>query len=371
MIGPEESPMQHWWKQFRDYALAIMSIYFDRIKSSAKSIYCFDPYLLGNTCKGETVNELIQDLLKRQEGHAIASFIVLNNTGNPFSNFECGFAQANHVNEPRNLFQEWPVCYFRGSTEHTTAILSTVNRSQSDTKGMKRTPNDSMSTMTQQFTTKSPTSPHGTSVIDAQSWPFSEWKELVSHLTCGGVIGSAVTYKARNNAERSEQGSEDIPLTPSTSSTRTAFHTVRLSTLLYMVVAVNGTDGNWNLRRSREPSDIDITTFLEDIVMKLMISSFFNDSNVETAKQGAKQASKLPVKEVDGDMQSFLKSMKSSYGLRPQSPMVERLKSPYSPSGARSTSKLGRRSKMRPGTVDMNESATAFFLGSALIDRFP
>lgn len=371
MIGPEESPMQHWWKQFRDYALAIMSVYFDRIKSSAKSIYRFDPYKIESNSRRDTLNVLIQDFLKRQEGYAIAAFIVLNNTGSPLSNFEYGHVQTKPVNGPKNLIQEWPVCYYRGSTERTTGISSPVRLSQNDTKGIKRNPNDSMSTMTQKVAKKFPTSPNETSVIDVQSWPFSEWKELVSHLKDGGAMDSAVTYKSRNHADLSEQGSDDFPLTPSTSPTSTSFHTVHLSPLLYMVVAVNGTDGKWNLRRSREPSDIDIRNFLDDIVKKLRISFFFDDSNVETAKQGAKQVSKLPAKEVEGDMQSFLNSMKNSYGLRPQSPMVERLKSPYPPPGTRATSKLSRRSKMRAGAVDLSESAIAFFLGSALSDRFP
>jgi hypothetical protein len=109
---------------------------------------------------------------------------------------------------------------------------------------------------------------------------------------------------------------------------------------------------------------------LDTMAKQLRSSSFFDDENVEAAMQDAKQGSKLPVKELDGDMQVFLTTLKISYGLRSQSPMVGRLRSPYRSSGPPAVSKVGLRKKRRGAVpVDDSESAMAFFLGNDLLQH--
>lgn len=380
--------MQHWWKHFREVALSLMPIYFDQIRASARLLYGFDPYKLAP--KQDAKDVAIQDFLKRQEGYRTAVLVVLNNTG--ASNFEYGHGQPNKPSkDSKSVLQEWTVCYYRKTAE-STPLLSSRGLSSIKQLGRKvgttmsstdpvdvssiRRPEDDMAAK--------PTSNtgHPSSAVDAQSWPFTEWKELVSVLNDGGSMDSVVTYKPSDDMDHPNKVSLDFPPTTwsptssmeqpvtSTSPTNTTFHIISLSPRLWMVVAVNGIDGKGKWSRSRGLSDSDIRSFLDTMAKQLRISSFFDDENVEAAMQDAKQGSKLPVKELDGDMQVFLTTLKISYGLRSQSPMVGRLRSPYRSSGPPAVSKVGLRKKRRGAVpVDDSESAMAFFLGNDLLQH--
>ena len=336
MTCPEGSPTQKWWQHFREWALSIMPVYFDQIRSSARSLYGFDPYKMEGSRKHDAIDLIVQDFLKRQEGHATAVLIILNNTDNSLPNFEHGYTNQRYsVKEREDILRDWPVCYYRRTTEWTTGISSIVKLGRSDVNSNKRTPE---STFRRPLSNRkeivtAPSVPAGHPLVDAQSWPFTEWKELTSVLVDGGSRNAFVTYKSSNFSANQEDGLHDVP--PSTwpendngetppaasmSQNNTAFHSISLTPVLWMVVAVSGTDGKWNLRRSRGLSDADIRTFLEGTARKLRMSSFFDNRNVELAKQDSKQPLKLPVEELDGDLVPFLKSVKETYGLRPQSP---------------------------------------------------
>lgn len=377
---PDESPMQQWWKQFREGALSIMPIYFDRIRSSAQSLYGFDPFKLERTPKHDAIDVTIQEFLKRQEGHITAVFIVMNNTDLSCPNFEYGYVQRKSVQESNKALQEWPVCYYRRSMERASAIASLVNLGSSG----KRTPDNSPNSRGPLSSCKEDGKrlPTMTELarVDPYLWPFTEWKDLASVLQDGGSRETAVTYKSSNDSDDpdkspppttwSDTSNGELPVI-STSPTNTTFHIISLSPLLSFVVAVHGPHGKWNLRRSRGSSDAEIRNFLDGTVNKLRIRSFLDNRHVMTARQEAKQKSKLPFDELNGDMQGFLKSLKDSYGLRTQTPRVERLTSPYRKSDSRNPAPVAKRKTKRAAADNLESSAMAFFLGSELHHRLP
>ena len=218
------------------------------------------------------------------------------------------------------------------------------------------------------------------------SWPYTEWKMLVelvkdefSSSSKNGGFSSvqAVTYRQPEPKEKNKQCTSveleqsslvllPPPPPPPKPTTDSSFHLVRLSDYITMVVIVKcEDDGKWHLRRTRGHSDEEIRVFLNEMALKLKVSILFD--SVETVKKTALASQQPPGHDLvnvwqhwdKANTHGFLRELKRSFQLRPQSPYMESLSRHGLNTPTRLTSKKKR-------DVSYSESAAAFFLGPEL-----
>jgi hypothetical protein len=220
------------------------------------------------------------------------------------------------------------------------------------------------------------------------SWPHTEWSSLVELIKDnfaplrplqqdGSIsIREAVTCR-QPEPKAAEEGASliangydpppPVPPPPPPAPTSTcSFHTIRLSDYLWMVAILKcEDDGKWHLRRARGHSDEEIRAFLNEMSLKLTVSSVFDKKNIDSAKKTPRDPQHaLPGNDLvrvwqgwdEMDMQGFLRELKKSFRLRPQSPYMERLRRGATP----------RSNRKRQRTVSHSDSAIAFFVGAGI-----
>jgi hypothetical protein len=220
------------------------------------------------------------------------------------------------------------------------------------------------------------------------SWPHTEWSSLVelikdnfapsSPLQQDGAIsiGETVTYRQPEPKAEEKNSSPiaqeydptpPVPSPPPPPTSTCSFHAVRLSEYLWMAVILKcEEDGKWHLRRSRGHNDEEIRAFLNEMSLKLTVSTLFDKATIDSAKKTPRDSQNtLPGKDLvrvwqgwdETDTQGFLRELKRSFQLRPQSPYAESLRRGGTP-------RLIRKRQQR--TVSHSDSAIAFFVGAGL-----
>lgn len=225
------------------------------------------------------------------------------------------------------------------------------------------------------------------------SWPHTEWPQLVELVredlapatAQDGGFGSvqAVTYRQPEPPPKEKKSASlalglppTVPAPPPKPSTSSSFHLVRLSEHITMLVIVKcEDDGKWHLRRTRGHTDEEIRVFLNEMALKLKVSILFDKDSVDAVKRRSRghsdtSSSKLqhtPEHDLvrawqqwdEANSQDFLRELKRSFQLRPQSPYMENLHR----RGSIITTPGGRRKRR---SLDYSESAMAFFVGTDL-----
>lgn len=178
------------------------------------------------------------------------------------------------------------------------------------------------------------------------------------------------------------------PPSPPTFRSKTSdsiFHTIRLNDFMWLVVIVKEEEeGKWHLRRARGSTDEEIRSFLNSMASKIRLSCLFGAESIANARVKVPQddeANVLPGHDLltlfkgsehldEANAKHFLKSLKESFGLRPQTPMTH---NPYrglfrSNSDKKRSNRSPRRGRLRKRRAYTHEeSAIAFFLGEDLI----
>jgi len=219
------------------------------------------------------------------------------------------------------------------------------------------------------------------------SWPYTEWSLLVELVKedlapasqdDGFSSVQAVTYRqpepskdaTKNVPEPLSLGlPPSIPAPPPKPATDSSFHLVRLSDYITIVAIVKcEDDGKWHLRRSRGHTDEEIRVFLNEMALKLKVSILFDRDSIKTVKKSSRHAEsqKSPEHDIvrvwqqwdEANTQGFLRELKKSFQLRPQSPYMENLCN-----RGMNTTPGGRRKKR---ALSYGESALAFFVGPEL-----
>jgi len=343
---------------------SMLPLYFDRVRASAKPIYGFDPSFLDSTSTVSVdLDAQIIDFLRKSEG-TMAVCIVLEDE------------------------DDWPCVYLRSSIEKLTRSTSSATNLSSRLLLGRSMEVESEKLPNEQYT-------------DKQSWPHSEWNELVTILRNEinpEELGPAMTFRAKEveTASNIDGGFFARPL----SNPASYFHVVALSEHLWMVAIVKGEDleGKWNLRMAqRQHSEEKCRNFLDKMAMKLKVANLFDNINqilfVESTKKPTLEGSKkvprmvgigfsgnsentsetLSIEELcsewnDSNTQKWLKSLKDKFGLRPQSPQAKPLRSPYQMSFGQPSSGKGRYRKRRMKTKStVEESAASWFLGAEML----
>jgi hypothetical protein len=355
------------------------------------------------------------DFLRKHEskgGPSMAICIVIDAVATSNLNFERGFvvqtkpsfesSSTTQQFTPKELERkEWQAVYMR-STVHYNAIASPMSRSPSPGSGsissiMRRSKGSSfrkshnsrqsigeddfarsfasiMRPSSQETTSSGMSScmnvmeyPPATGPV---SWPYAEWTvvvELIKEAPCQDDAVQAVTYRQPEPPKEnvvSAAPSLDLPPPPPKPATDSSFHLVRLSNVMTLVAIVKcEDDGKWHLRRTRGHSDEEIRVFLNEMALKLKVSILFDSiATVQKAFSDSNSSSKQLPDLVRAWQQGksnngFLRDLKRSFQLRPQSPFMENFRS----RGGVMTP--GRRKKR---AVSYGESAMAFFVGSDL-----
>jgi hypothetical protein len=322
--------------------------------------------------------------------------------------------------ESGNPLVLWPAVYLRSTTYLNSA---TASRSAGATHGsglLRKSGSSSSQSAWAADLRSSPRSKTGRKTTDqkwnvmeyapdtgkATSFPHSDWEVLMSLLqsdtsaanatltpTRTGRLSEetlAVTYRDDDeNQKLSPDSPEDsfrlvnvAVSEPSSSSPSappgppklpsSAFHVISVSEYLSLVVIVKGEeDSRWLRRRSALP-DEEIRSFLNDMAQKLRVSSQFTMTRlppVNKTPSGRLQVSEQATWD-DDQLQDFLSSLKESFGLRPNSPWQDGLRSynqfrkpQQSPNLSAAYDSRRRRQSKAPS---FGASATALFLGPDL-----
>eukprot|EP00546_Thalassionema_frauenfeldii_P007305 CAMPEP_0178908424 /NCGR_PEP_ID=MMETSP0786-20121207/7915_1 /TAXON_ID=186022 /ORGANISM="Thalassionema frauenfeldii, Strain CCMP 1798" /LENGTH=676 /DNA_ID=CAMNT_0020580325 /DNA_START=107 /DNA_END=2137 /DNA_ORIENTATION=+ len=347
----------------------VLPLYFDRICASAKPIYGFDPSLLhSNSTTSLDIDVQIVEFLRKNEG-TMAVCIVLEGE------------------------DDWPCMYLRSSIEKLTRSHSSATN-LSSRLGLGRTMDlESDKNPNQEYTDK---------FTDNKSWPLSEWNELVTILRNEinpEELGPAMTFRAKEVETESNMnvGFFARPLVNPASY----FHVVALSQQLWMVAIVKGEDleSKWNLRMAqRQHSEEECRIFLDKMAMNLKIANLFDNVNrilsvqskknqtPERIKKGARMgglrfsgnsensSSALSIEKLccewnEINTQKWLQSLKDEFGLRPHSPDITPLRSPYQMTFGQHppSSKRGYRKRRMNTKTTVEESAASWFLGDEIL----
>jgi hypothetical protein len=153
-----------------------------------------------------------------------------------------------------------------------------------------------------------------------------------------------------------------------------------------MVIVKEEDEGKWQLRRSRGHNDEEIRAFLDSLASKLRVSGLLSTDQISEARVMPKgkeastgydllslwKGSRHENSDDSKNAKEFLRSLRESFGLKPQSPLID---NPYrglfgsGSSRNASTRSSVRRSRQRRKrrALDHEESAIAFFLGEDMI----
>ena len=341
-----------------------MPLYFDGVKARSLPSYGFDPVRLGSPIMNVDYDSQVVDFVRKNDS-PIAVCIVLEDKSN----------------------DTWSTMYLRSSLDSLTR--SSTSGGSLSSRLMLGRRDEEVDDVPMQDPYK-----------NTQAWPHTEWDDLTTVLrneVNPEELGPAMTFRAK--------GEDSSPLTtPSAApdfmaraptAPESYYHVASLSntSCLWLVAIVKDDDaavdsGRWNLRIPRGANnnytEEDIRSFVDDMAFKLRVSNLvfktsFEQESRETSggsstgspSTDSKQKKPLSVEDLVSEWtepktQGCLRVIKSHFGLRPQSPMVEPLTSPYQlhfPTFGKERKLRGRKKRSK----NVEESAAAWFLGPELL----
>jgi hypothetical protein len=319
--------------------LSMLPLYFDRLRENASQMYGFDPSRLGSSCPITVdYDSQIVEFLRRSET-ALALCIVYGDISG----------------------DSWPATYLRSSISLTRSSSSAGSLS-SRFLGFR---DEDAYIISEDGSTSTP-GPYA-----SQSWPLTEWRELTTILrneVHPNEMGPAMTFRSKEEDQL------------------TIFHVSSLSKYLWFVAIAKSPPPETHtwIRMARAGnhacSEDDVRTFVDDMASKLRVSNIIekawteqkNKRNIfsdttDGAQMHTKSGRMLSAQELVSEWteprtQEYLRTLKRHFGLRPQSPMMEPLKSPYQTS-YHTHGKKGRCHHSKKKAA-IEESAAVWFLGS-------
>lgn len=343
---------------------SILPIYFDHLKARVSPLYGFDPSRLGSPNMNVDYDGQILDFLRKHEG-VMAVCIVLE--------------------DPTD--DSWPATYLRSSIDSLPRSSSSGNSLSSRLLlGRREEEVDEVSPL-EQYNSN-------------QGWPHTEWKDLTTILrneVNPEELGPAMTFRAKETEMETASAPSTSPdfLTRPPAAPASYFHVAALSSTscLWLVAIVKGDDAaaenrKWNLRISRgvnHHTEEDIRAFLDDMAAKLRVSNLMDNttfehqtnedpvnSNTATTLVDSKSKKSLSAQDLvlewtEPKTQDCLRTIKAQFGLRPQSPMVTPLRSPYQLNFQSYGSENRRLRGRKRRDKNIEESAAAWFLGPDLM----
>lgn len=349
------------------------------------------------------------DLLRRQEkvgGPPTSVFVILDARGASNMNFlKEAPKNEEEIEETTDPLKEWPPLYARSTQNlsHSIQRISATGKSSGSlsSRSLLWPGENSPSTSRKENKPSLDASKifeYPPDVGESQSWPYTDWRDLLGHLHLRYRFGddkagvselprlieetTAVTFRNDDDkyfeddiAVRADgafapaHAPSDLHLVTRNST----FHVVSLSEYMALVVAVKGEEGkSWHRRRSKL-SDEEICAFLDGMADKLRVSTLFTSEKIH-------QQSKSPTipdlpedtEWSDEDASNFLRHVKEKFGLRRASRFNDsnrsirrsqnmELKTPVMNMNPRL-----RRLRNRQTKPSMNDSAAALFLGPDL-----
>lgn len=343
---------------------SILPLYFDRLKTCALPSYGFDPVKLGSPIMNLDYDGQVLDFI-RKNGSPIAVCIVLEDKTNG----------------------TWPAIYLRSSLDSLTrSSTSAGSLSSKLLLGRRDEEVDDV--------------PIQNPYMNTQEWPHTEWDDLTTVLrneVNPEELGPAMTFRAKGEDSSPPTAASAAPdfLARTPAAPESYFHLASLSSTscLWLIAIVKDDDagadsGRWNLRIPRgahnNHTEEDIRSFVDDMAYKLRVSNLvykttfeheakeaFAGTNTGTPPTELKPKKPLSAEDLVSEWtepktQECLRVIKSHFGLRPQSPMVEPLKSPYQlnfPTFGKGRKVRGRKKRSK----NVEESAAAWFLGPELV----
>lgn len=342
---------------------SILPLYFDRLKTHALPSYGFDPAKLGSPIMNADYDGQVLDFLRKNDS-PIAVCIVFEDKAK----------------------DTWSAMYLRSSLDSLTR--SSTSAGSLSTRLLLGRRDEEVDDVQMQDPYK-----------NTQEWPHTEWDDLTTVLrneVNPEELGPAMTFRAKGVDESPPTTASTAPdfLARAPAAPESYFHVASLSSTscLWLVAIVKDDDaaadsGRWNLRIPRGGNNYteeDIRAFVDHMASKLRVSNLVykttfeqevretivNSSTgqppIDLKSKKTLSAEDLVSEWTEQKTQECLRTIKSHFGLRPQSPMVEPLKSPYQlqfPAFGNQRKLRGR--KRRSKHVD--ESAAAWFLGPELL----
>lgn len=360
-----KTKLHEWFTIALHQIQSLLPLYFDRLRAHAIPLYGFNPSRLGTSSVQTDYDAQIMNFLRRHEG-AMAISIVLEDQND----------------------DSWPAMYLRSSIDGLTRSSSSGGSLSSRLLlGRRDEEVDDISHLEQYNNTR--------------GWPHTEWKELVTILrneVNPEELGPAMTFRAKEVESASSPNSAPGFLARAPAAPTSYFHVVALSstTCVWLVAIVKddaaAESNKWNLRMSRaghHHSEDTVRAFMDEMAAKLRVSNLIinttceerdrDASTISTASAPSLAPTKLKrvlstddlvLEWTEPSTQQWLRTIKEQFGLRPQSPLVKPLKSPYRLNfrGLQGQDKRPRGRKRRGRNKTVEESAAAWFLGPELLE---
>jgi hypothetical protein len=342
---------------------SILPIYFDRLKTHALPSYGFDPAKLGRPIMNADYDGQVLDFIRKNDS-PIAVCIVFGD----------------------KTKDTWSAMYLRSSLDSLTRSSTSAGSLSSRLLLGRR--DEEIDDVQMQDPYK-----------NTQEWPHTEWDDLTTVLrneVNPEELGPAMTFRAKGMDEAPPPTANSAPdfLARAPAAPESYFHVASLSSTscVWLVAIVKDDDaaadsGRWNLRISRGGTNYteeDVRAFVDHMASKLRVSNLVYNTTFElearevavnagtgTPPNDSKSKKTLSAEDLVSEWteqktQECLRTIKSHFGLRPQSPMVEPLKSPYQlhfPTFGKQRKVRGRRRRSK----HFDDSAAAWFLGPELL----
>lgn len=380
-----DTRLTRWMHSSFRHMLSLLPLYFDRVRTFAKSLYGFDTTRLWKDNKKSMLrpepnhNEAIGAFLRKQAklgGPPTAVVLVLDGVGTNNCRVELGCHFSNDKNPERlekmNIQSLWPAMYVR-STLHLSAssASSSVLSPQSNLlhnwsssslissspvsarKSLERVSQASPLGSRAKTTANDPQSlfEYAPDTGPVNSWPHSDWEALVDILkhTPEPVNGKPLTTRTVRYDEDNDVLSPDEltsvkdvtllfkwkaevaskgRLDAGTSKRQSTFHAVKLGKWVSFVVIVKeGEEGGRWLSKKKHLDDDEIRSFIGDLSKTVSVGSVFDSSTVLALKKPEDFVLDLTQEDdltLDNEekIQDFLLDLKEVFGLRSSSPFV-------------------------------------------------
>lgn len=213
------------------------------------------------------------------------------------------------------------------------------------------------------------------SAVQAATYRVKDDDDKVMRESLMSLEDAANLFHSVRNMSPDADADAHAPMLPS------VIHTIPLSQYMHLVVIVKGEEEEeqrWHRRRLKPLSDFEIRAFLQEMAGKLRVSEIFGrtpevDMEIPLAIEdlivtGSSDPNEKKSMLTDEEAKSLLRSIKEAFGLRPVSPLRTDSLRGKSPNLSRRRQSSRRSSRSKTEKPQLDKSAAAFFLGSALAD---